>query len=256
MQTQWKSMKSAHGVSGKALIQLPDNTLLSVLMTNPGQLWQASKQAMLDRQTNARMKTLLEGKLRQFAPMDDILNQCTGECALALTWTPANGFGVEILGETASPEVAQRQAAALTRFLSGLHQPVVALAGGGYQLPLSLGNAEFPTRFCWAGKGAWLKFSTQPAYLTYTEPTHVQCPAEALGADGVCLLDLHNLPALAKHFDSKLGKQNISTVVDKLELAKLQLVSYNTISSDGSTQHAVLEINDWDWKNLLKLASD
>jgi len=252
MQTQWKAMKSAHGITGASLPQLPAGTLLSMCFSNPGQIWSNMEQSMLSSASNEQ-SAQMANIVRQMKPVDDILQHLSGEFALAVCWTPEHGFGLVVLGDTASPSIAQQQATALTAFLMGMHQPVSGNSSA-YQLVLPTPiSKEFPTQLSWSGKGSWFKFATQPAYLNGNGQTLLQLPQAAHGADAAMVLDLKSLPALARHIDDITGNHTFSKVVDGLELGKLQLLSYGALDADGSSNRSTTEINNWAWQNLFKL---
>lgn len=254
IQTQWKAMKSAHGVSGASLPLLPEGTILSLLFSNPGQVWSGMEHSMLssaEGEQGEQMEKLVE----QMKPVDDILQHISGEAALALCWTPAHGFGLVLLGNTDSASIAGQQATALNTYLLSLRQPVASHAGS-FQLTLpGAQSAEFPTQLSWAAKGAWFKLSTQPAYLNGNGQTLLQFPPAAHGADGAMVLDLQSLPALAKHIDALEGNHTFSNVVNELELAKLQIVSYSLLDADCLTSRGTMEMNNWPWQNLFKLGT-
>ena len=106
---------------------------------------------MLTSATDANMRKMYEEAFVQMQPLQDILNNITGEFAVAGSWSKENGFGILVAGEHASAIKVADTNKKLKSFLAVFEVPITNQNGISV-MPKITEDAEFPFQPAWMAK--------------------------------------------------------------------------------------------------------
>lgn len=241
-------------VDDKALSQLPPGTFVALLASNPAKIKEYALQQIANFSPTAEDKKKIDDFLKQAKPVLDLLENCTGQFAVAGSWSIDHGFGAATVLDTASADKAAGMVPALAAFLKAtLPQLPVELKDGVASLPEipEAQKADLHLKFCWTSKDSWFHLASAPELLNGGGQTTLTLPAEAKGASDVFLADMGFALPFLTQLEQKLGKNAWIDALLAMNLDKVQIVGYTTIADDGSTAHGAFTLNHLSGKALV-----
>ena len=244
--------------ASKVLAQLPTDTFAVITFCNPGALLIETKKKILASSTDEHIRMRLEESFVRMQLLQDILNNITGEFAFAGTWSKDNGVGIEMVGEHASAIKVADTSKKLKAFLADFDIPITNKNGISIMPQLS-DEAYFPIQFAFMAKNTiWFAISSNVAWLKKAGPAKMLLmPAEAKGANVMAAADFSFLKGYLDDME-KAGviRKEDRKGFDDFQLQKIQLICYSKINDDATSSHSICQINNWDWRNAIRLLLD
>jgi len=212
-------------------------------------------QTMLDAQGWKKLTEQLQLPAdidKLLAPLPGLLTNLTGQLGIAGTWSSTGGFGLLALAETPGADKATMLVSQVTEAIKLVTpQFPVTVNNGISSLPdLPLNDALHAT-FCWIAQDACFKCASDPRWLTGPAQTMLQLPQDAVGKDSVVLADLAFLTPYLTQQETTHGKSAWIDTLRSMELAKLKIVGYSSISDDGASSNGVMEIQHFSGKGMV-----
>ena len=245
---------------GKALAHLPVGTFAVLSFSNPGALMLEMKKSMLDTPQDDMVRQMMEQTFARIQPLQDLLNNVTGEVALAGSWSKELGFGITLVGEHASTAKVKDSVKLMKNFVTTTFEIPVTDQNGLCSLPRFSEEQDFPFQPCWTTKSnTWLAISSSVAWIKKTGPAKMPLmPQDARGANAIMAADMSFLSGV---FDSieknhpELPREQLAAL-RALQLEKIQLISYEKISDDAKMVRSTCQLNNLDLQKILALLLD
>lgn len=144
--------------AGKALTLLPAGTFAVMSFSNPGAILTEIKKNMLAGAESDNMRQMYEQTFAQMQPLQDMLNNITGEVAISAAWSKDDAVGFSLVGEHASAAKVAETSKKLKEFLAEMGLPI-SNQNGMNVLP-QMADAEHPLQPAWM-----IKNTTRPHHF-------------------------------------------------------------------------------------------
>jgi hypothetical protein len=244
-------------VSGELYVRLPDGTIATMMMTQPGQWLDIFKQAMKESATDDSQRRMIDQGLAEMAGLESVLRRMSGDAGAAVAWQPTKGFGGVLVADMGDDSSALQGANELTAFAEK-HNTQVTMTGNGTRFTLRVSETkepQFRLSPTWEASGKYLTLATHPAWL---EPgigaDRLRLPAEAKGACMVMQGDFRLLEAIVASLAKSAKPADRNTAAGfarDTRLSGAKWVSWSRMNSDGTTA-GVGEITGWPWRDATK----
>lgn len=250
-------IKELPRVNGDILSHLPAGTIAAVLITNPGKWMNLLKQSMLARKDNNESLATYTSLFSLLAPVQEILDGCKKELALALIWHEKQGLSLTVVGNVGSKVKAKASADKLKEMFQKMQAPIVE-RDNTYLLTMPTEtDSLFSFQPCWSGKDDYFRFATHPICLDSLDgKCTLKLPGTAQGSYTALVAKMDFLYPLIKRLETQEGSSGDAVFTRKLGIDNIQLVAFINISTNGKTSHGVIQINNWDWRHTMSVAID
>lgn len=241
-------------VSDKAFKQLPEGTVLALMMSSPGKLWEKYKAMLLDMSQTPEQRRQMEAGFKQGEAIEKALNRLTGQCALGLVWSDKTGFGLSLVGETDSSSNAQSASADVARFMTevGLR---MEHKGDVYSIPSVAAHEEFFSGTpAWGSRSEWFVFATKPEWVRGGVMNSMAFPSELNGVDSGVVADFKFLDSVLAKAEKSVpasGKEEMA-VVRGMGMDKAKLLGWGSTDPNGEWSQSTMVLNNWEWRKAIK----